>query len=135
MAAMPVEKAYLGKSKAKIWTYTILAVVLIGGAILVNVGFSSPELARTGIKSFLGLPSWALALVAFVVGAGIYWIGLKVETDWPEFVGAFLIAGSVAALQLIIGWSHFELGLVVLPYVIPVAVFVILLMVGMKKSV
>lgn len=132
---MTAEKAYMGKSRAKVWTYTFLAVLILVGAIVANAAFSNPDIAKNGVKSFLGLPGWALATVTFALGAGIYWIGLKVETDWPEFVGAFLIAGSVAALQFIIGWSHFELGLVVLPYVIPVAVFVVLLMIGMKKSV
>lgn len=132
---MTAEKAYMGKSRAKVWTYTFLAVLILVGAIVANAAFSNPDIAKNGVKSFLGMPGWALATVTFALGAGIYWIGLKVETDWPEFVGAFLIAGSVAALQFIIGWSHFELGLVVLPYVIPVAVFVILLMIGMKKSV
>lgn len=130
-----VEKAYLGRSRARLWTYAILAVVLLLGAIIANAAFSNPEVAKDGVESFLGLPGWILAVVTFVAGAAIYWIGLKVETDWPEFLGAFLIAASVAALEFIVGWNHFELGLVVLPYVIPLAVFVVLLMVGMKKSV
>jgi hypothetical protein len=132
---MDAERAYMGRSRAKIWTYLILAVVLVIGAMIANAAFSNPEMAKHGVKSFLGLPGWALALVTFVVGAAFYWMGLKVETDWPEFLGAFLIAGSVAALEFIVGWSHFELGLVVLPYLLPIAVFVILLMVGIKRSV
>ena len=75
------------------------------------------------------------ATIGFALGALIYWLGLKVETDWPEAIGAFLISGSVAALELILGWRHFELGLVVVPYIIPLVVFVGLLMYGMKKSV
>jgi hypothetical protein len=35
----------------------------------------------------------------------------------------------------VIGWSRFELGLVVTPYILPLLVFVILVMFGMKKSV
>jgi len=132
---MDAEPAYMGRSRAKIWTYLILAVVLVIGAVIANAAFSNPELARNGVKTFLGLPSWALAAIIGVVGAGIYWMGLKVETDWPEFLGAFLIAGSVAAAEFILGWTQFELGLVVLPYIIPIAVFVILLMIGIKKSV
>jgi hypothetical protein len=135
MARMDAERAYMGRSRAKIWTYLILAVVLVIGAVVANAAFSNPEMAKHGVKSFLGLPGWALALVTFVAGAGFYWMGLKVETDWPEFLGAFLIATSVAALEFIVGWSHFELGLVVLPYLLPIAVFVILLMVGIKRSV
>lgn len=129
------EKAYMGKSRARVWTYTILAIVVLGGAIIANAAFSNPETAKHGVESFLGLPGWVLAAVTFVVGALIFWLGLKVETDWPEFLGAFLIAASIAALEFIVGWTQFELGLVVLPYIIPLAVFVVLLMIGMKKSV
>jgi hypothetical protein len=103
--------------------------------ILINVVWKNPTLAREGVKSFLGMPSWALGTVTFLVGAIVFWVGLKIETDWPEAIGAFLIAGSVAGFELIAGWSRFEFGLVVIPYLIPLAVFVLLLMYGMKKSV
>jgi hypothetical protein len=71
----------------------------------------------------------------FLVGAILFWLGLKVETDWPEALGALLISGSVAWFEFIVGWKHFEFGLVVVPYIIPLVVFVLLLMYGMKKSV
>jgi hypothetical protein len=130
------EKDFAGASRSKMWTYAIIGIVLLLGAIIVNVAFSNPELARNGVSKFFGLPSWALALVAFVVGALIYWMGLKMETDWPEFLGAFLISGSVVALEFMVGWNHFAVGgLVVLPYILPLLVFVVLVMVGMKKSV
>lgn len=130
-----VEREFMGKGRSRIWTYLILMVVLIGVVVLINVVWKSPDAARDGVKSFLGLPSWALATVTFLVGAIVFWLGLKMETDWPEAFGAFLIAGSVAAMEAIVGWEHFELGLVVIPYLIPVATFVLLLMYGMKKSV
>jgi hypothetical protein len=129
------ERQFMGGQKSKVWTYLILMVVLIAIVILINVEWKNPTLAREGVKSFLGLPSWALGTVTFLVGAIVFWVGLKIETDWPEAIGAFLIAGSVAAFELIAGWSKFELGLVVIPYLIPLAVFVLLLMYGMKKSV
>lgn len=125
----------MGGQKSKVWTYLILMVVLIGIVILINVVWKNPTLAREGVKSFFGLPTWALATITFLVGAIVFWVGLKIETDWPEAIGAFLIAGSVAAFELIAGWSKFELGLVVVPYLIPLVVFVLLLMYGMKKSV
>ena len=130
-----VEREYLGRSRSRIWTYLILMVVLIGVVLAVNLVWKSPDTARHGVESFLGLPGWTLATIAFVVGALIFWLGLKVETDWPEAVGAFLIAGSVAAMELVVGWERFELGLVVVPYLIPIVIFVLLLMYGMKKSV
>jgi len=124
----------MGGQKSRAWTYLILMVVLVAIVIVINVVWKNPTAATEGFKSFLGLPSWALATVTFLVGAVVFWIGLKIETDWPEALGAFLIAGSVAWFELIVGWSKFELGLVVVPYVIPLAVFSLLLMYGMKRS-
>lgn len=129
------EKAFLGKHRDKVWTYLILMGVLVGLVILVNVVWKNPESAREGVKSFIGLPSWALATIGFLVGAIIFWLGLKVETDWPEALGAFMMSASVAAFEFIAGWSKFELGLVVTPYLIPILMFVVLLAYGMKKSV
>ena len=126
----------MGGQKGKMWTYLILMAVLIAIVIVVNLVWKNPTAAKEGFKSFLGLPSWALATVTFLAGAIVFWIGLKIETDWPEALGAFLIAGSVAAFELMAGWAKFELGgLFVVPYLIPLGVFVLLLMYGMKKSV
>lgn len=125
----------MGGQKSKMWTYLILMALLIAIVIVINLVWKNPTAAKEGFKSFVGLPTWALATVMFLAGAIIYWVGLKIETDWPEAIGAFLIAGSVATFMLVAGWSKFELGIVVLPYVIPLAVFVLLLMYGMKKSV
>lgn len=130
-----VEREFMGKGRSRIWTYLILMVVLVSIVIVINLVWKNPTGATAGMKTFLGLPSWTLATVLFLLGALVFWLGLKVETDWPEALGAFLIAAAVAWAELIVGWSHFELGLVVVPYVIPVAVFSVLLMVGMKKSV
>jgi hypothetical protein len=130
-----VERQFMGKGRSRIWTYLILMIVLIAIVIVVNLVWKSPEAAREGVKTFLGLPSWALATIAFTAGAIIFWLGLKMETDWPEALGAFLISASVAAMEIIVGWARFELGLVVIPYLIPVVIFVLLLIYGMKKSV
>ena len=124
----------MGGEKSKIWTYLILMVLLVAIVVVINVVWKNPEGASHGMKSFLGLPAWALATVTFLLGAVVFWGGLKVETDWPEAFGAFLIAGAVAWFEIIIGWNRFELGLVVVPYIIPIAVFSILLMYGMKRS-
>jgi len=133
---MTAEKAFAGTGRAKVWTYLIIGIVILLGAIVFNLAFNDPDTAKHGVKSFLGLPGWALALVTFAIGAFLYWIGLKMETDWPEFVGAFLISGSIVALELILGWDTFAPGgLFVLPYVLPLAVFFVLVIIGMKKSV
>jgi hypothetical protein len=129
------ERQFMGGQRSKMWTYLILMVVLITIVIVINVVWKNPTAATHGVHSFFGLPGWALATVTFLVGAVIFWVGLKIETDWPEAIGAFLIAGAVAAFEFIAGWSKFELGLVVVPYLIPLGVFALLLMYGMKKSV
>jgi hypothetical protein len=129
------ERQFMGGQKSKMWTYLILMAVLITIVIVINVVWKNPSAAKNGVHTFVGLPSWALATVTFLAGAVVFWIGLKIETDWPEAIGAFLIAASVAAFEMIAGWSKFELGLVVVPYLIPLFVFVLLLMYGMKKSV
>jgi hypothetical protein len=130
-----VEREFMGKGRSRVWTYLILMVVLVTLTVVINLVWKNPTAASEGFKSFFGLPSWALATVMFAIGAIVFWVGLKMETDWPEALGAFLIAGAVAWGELIVGWSHFELGLVVIPYVIPIATFALLLMYGMKKSV
>jgi hypothetical protein len=134
MAAEP-ECQFMGGEKSRIWTYLIMMVVLIAIVLVINLVWKNPETASHSFKSFMGLPGWALATVTFIIGALVFWLGLKIETDWPEAFGAFLIAASVAWFEYIAGWSKFELGLVVVPYLIPLAVFSLLLMYGMKKSV
>lgn len=131
-----VEREFMGKGRSKIWTYLILMILLVTIVVIINLVWNDPDSARNGVKSFFGLPSYVLALISFLAGAIIFWLGLKMETDWPEALGAFLIAASSVWAEMIIGWDKFNVGgLVVLPYLIPIAVFAILLMYGMKKSV
>jgi len=135
MADVQQEREFMGGQKSKMWTYLILMGLLIAIVVVINVVWKNPTGAKEGFKSFLGMPSWALATVCFVAGAIIFWVGLKIETDWPEAIGAFLISASVVAFELMLGWSKLELGgLFVVPYLIPLFVFVLLLMYGMKKS-
>jgi hypothetical protein len=132
---MQVENEYMGGKKAKLWTYIILLGVLIAGVVVVNFALKNPELAESGIESFLGLPGWVFPIITAVIGIIVFWLGLKIESDWPEALGALLIAGSVAAGEIMVGWNTFALGgLVVLPYVIPIVTFLILLAIGMNKS-
>lgn len=131
-----VEKEFMGKGRAKVWTYLILMVALVIVALVINVVWNNPTSAREGISHFLGLPSYTLALVLFLVGSIIFWLGLKMETDWPEGIGAFLITASVTWGEFIIGWSRFDIGgLFVIPYLIPILVFALLLIYAMKRSV
>jgi hypothetical protein len=129
------ETEYMGGRKAKLWTYMILMLALVLGAVVVNFVIKDPALAREGVHRFMGMPRWAFPCITGVVGLLLFWLGLNIETDWPEAVGAFMVAGSIAAGEFLIGWSKFALGgLAVVPYVIPLLVFFILLIVGMVKS-
>ncbi len=129
------EKEFMGGKSAKMWTYLILFFVIVVAILVANFAFSNPEVARNGVKSFLGLPAWVLGAIALVVGIGIFWLGLKIETDWPEALGAAVIAGAVTTLEIMIGWNKFAFGgMVVIPYVVPLVVFLVLLVVGLVKS-
>ena len=134
MADTP-EREFLGGQKGKMWTYLILMVLLVAIVLVINLVWKNPTAAREGFNHFLGLPAWALATTALLVGLIVYWLGLKIETDWPEAIGAFLISGSVVAFELMIGWDKLSFGLVVIPYLIPLLVFALLLMYAMRRSV
>jgi hypothetical protein len=103
--------------------------------ILANFAWTNPEMARSGVSSLAGLPVWAFPILAALLGLIIFWLGLKIESDWPEALGAMLIAGSVAAGEMLVGWNTFALGgMVVIPYLIPIVVFLILLGIGVSRS-
>jgi hypothetical protein len=131
-----VEREFMGKGRSKVWTYLILMILLVAIVVVINLVWNKPEAASQGVKTFFGLPGWALATVTFLIGAGIFWLGLKMETDWPEAIGAFLISGAVAWFEFIVGFDRIAIGgLFVLPYIIPILMFALLLVYGMKKSV
>lgn len=132
---MQVENEYLGGKKSKVWTYIIVLVILVIGVIGANFAWSNPTLAREGLHKVAGLPVWAFPLLVALVGLILFWLGLKIESDWPEALGAMLIAGAVAFGEILIGWNHFALGgMVVVPYAIPIVVFLVLLGIGVSRS-
>ena len=132
---MEPEREFMGRKKAKLWTYLIFGTLLVLGILLANFALAHPDLTRRGVDYFLGLPSWAFPVIAGVVGVLIYVLGLGIETDWPEALGALLIAGSVAWAEALIGWDRFVVaGLAVTPYAIPLLTFLGLLMVAIVKS-
>ena len=115
--------------------FIVQAIVFVGIVVLVNVVWKNPSAVGSSVKSFLGLPGWLLALVLAAIGALIFWVGLKMEPDWPEAIGAVLIAAAVTWLELIVGWNKLEVGgLVVIPYLVPVIVFVLLLVYAVRNS-
>lgn len=129
------ERETAWEHKDKMWTYLIFIFLFVGVVVLVNVVWKNPSAVGSSLKSFLGLPGWLLALVLAAIGALVFWLGLKMEPDWPEAVGAVLIAAAVTWLELIVGWNVFSIGgLVVIPYLIPVIVFVLLLVYAVRNS-
>jgi hypothetical protein len=121
--------------KDKMWTYLIFMFLLVAIVLVINFVWKNPETAQHGIKSFLGLPSGVLAGVLALFGTLVFWVGLKMEPDWPEAIGAMMIAGAVAWFEIIVGWNRFDFaGLVVIPYLLPLVVFVLLLMYAVRNS-
>ncbi|MEZ4379799.1 MAG: hypothetical protein R3A79_00505 [Nannocystaceae bacterium] len=123
------------QQKSRMWSWLLLGLLLLVIILAANFAVSNPALAEQGVDAFLGLPPWAFPTIVGVLGLLIFWFGLKVESDWPEAIGGLMVAASVAGGEVLIGWSHFELaGLVALPYVLPLAVFIVMLMIGLAKS-
>jgi FtsH-binding integral membrane protein len=121
--------------KSRLWSWLLLGLLLLLLVLAANFAVSNPELAEQGVDAFLGLPPWAFPTIIGGAGLLVFWFGLKIESDWPEAIGALLVAASIAGGEVLIGWSHFELaGLVALPYVLPIAVFIVMLMIGLAKS-
>ncbi|MEO8703569.1 MAG: hypothetical protein ABI867_26205, partial [Kofleriaceae bacterium] len=81
-----VEREFMGKGRSRVWTYLILMFLLVAIVVVINLVWNDPSGARAGMKSFFGLPSYLLALVMFLAGTIIFWLGLKIETDWPEAI-------------------------------------------------
>jgi hypothetical protein len=133
--AQTVEQEFMGGSKARVWTYVILAGLMLVIGVIGNFAWENPEDARAALDGFLGLPGWALVGIAAAVGSLIFWLGLKIEADWPEAVGALMISGAVLSAEMMIGLDKFEIaGVSFMPYFIPLFVFVILFGVGLIKS-
>ena len=130
-----MEKEYMGSGRAKMWTYLILAVVLVLGTVIGNFALTNPETASKGVDAFMGLPPYAFPAIAIVAGLLVYFLGLKLETDWPEGLGALMVSGGVASGEILLGWERFQLGgMVVVPYVLPILVFLVMMGYSIAKS-
>lgn len=121
--------------KGRVWTYCIVGILLVLGAVVANFAMKNRELAEQGIDTIAGLPAWSFAAMAGGVGAILFWVGLKIETDWPEYVGAALICGALLAGEVLLGWQNFEVGgIAAIPYAIPALALIFLLMIANAKS-
>lgn len=135
VAAVGAETEYMGTGRAKVWTYLIVAAVLVVGVVVANFALTNPELASKGVDAFMGMPPWGFPAAAALVGLVVFAVGLKLETDWPEALGALLVAGALAGGEFLLGWKRFELGgMVVVPYVIPLAAFLLLMGYSVVRS-
>ena len=133
--AQTVEDEFLGDSKARMWTFVILGALLLVGVLVAQAAWENPEQARAALDGLLGLPGWAHAAITGGLGLVIFYLGLKVETDWPEALGAAMISGSFLALEIMVGLEHFEFGgLTLLPFVLPLLIFTVFFGVGLSKS-
>ena len=121
--------------KGRVWTYCIVAILLVIGAVVANFAMKNRELAEKGIDTIAGLPAWSFAAMAGGLGAILFWIGLKIETDWPEYTGAALISGALLAGEVMLGWENFEVGgIAAIPYAIPALALIFLLMLANAKT-
>lgn len=121
--------------KGRVWSYLIFATGLVLVAVVANLVMSNPELATRGVDVIAGLPAWAFPTITGLLGLLIFYIGLKIEADWPERLGAIMVAGSLAGGQFLLGWQNFEFGgLKVVPYAIPVLACLVLMMIANVKS-
>lgn len=122
-------------NRAKRWTYLIVGVLLFLLFVILNYAVGNWEDAKKAIQGFLGLPGWLYPIIVAGVGLLIFWFGTKIEADWPEVVGAGMISLAVAVGEIMIGWTKFALGgMSIMPILIPIAVFLIFLVVGMLKT-
>ena len=129
------DKRYFGVPVGKIWNYLIAGAVVLILFVVINFVIGDPEKAKHGVQKFLNLPGWAYPTILAAVGLGIWWFGTKIEPDWPEALGAGLIAIGVGVAEIMIGWRRFALGgLSIIPIVLPILVFLVFLGLGARKS-
>jgi uncharacterized membrane protein YhdT len=129
------EQRFLGMRKDKLWTFLIVGILLVIGFVVANYTIGNYESAKSGVGKFLNLPGWVYPIIIGALGLVIFWMGLKIEADWPEVLGSGLIATAVGVGEIMIGWKKFALGgMSIVPIAIPVGVFLIFIVIGMLKS-
>jgi len=82
------EQRFLGMAKDKLWTFLIVGILLVGTFVALNYTIGNYESAKSGVSKFLSLPGWVFPIIIGGMGLVIFWLGLKVEADWPEVLGA-----------------------------------------------
>ena len=129
------DKRYFGIPVGKMWNYMIAGAAVLILLVVLNFAIGDPDKARSGVQKFLNLPGWAYPSILAALGLVIWYIGIMIEPDWPEAVGAGLIAVAVGVAEIMIGWRRFALGgLSIVPVVLPILVFLVFLGLGARKS-
>jgi len=129
------EQRFLGMRKDRLWTFLIVGILLLITFVALNYVIGNYAAAKSGVNTFLSLPAWVFPIVIGGLGLVIFWFGLKVETDWPEILGAGLIAIATGVGEIMIGWKKFAFSdMTIVPIAIPIGVFLIFIVIGMLKS-
>lgn len=129
------EQRFLGMRKDKLWTFLIVGFLLVGAFVAANYTIGNYASAKSGVKEFLSLPGWVFPIIIGLLGLVIFWFGLKMEADWPEIMGAGMIAIATGVGEIMIGWKKFALGgMTIVPVAIPIGVFLIFIVIGMLRS-
>ncbi len=128
------ESRLMANLRNKLWSILIVLGTLVLAFVLLRYAVMSPAKAKAGYSTIVGMPSWLAPIVMTLLGAGIFWLGLKVRSDWPEIIGAGLIAGAVGVTEMLIGWQKFAIGSSFTPIIIPAIVFVALILFSQTRS-
>jgi hypothetical protein len=128
------ESRFMANIRNKLWSILIVGGTLVLAFVLLRYVVMSPDKAKVGYHTIAGLPGWATPIIMVALGAGIFWMGLKVRSDWPEILGAGLIAGAVGVTEMKIGWHYFAIGSSFTPILIPAVVFVLLIIFSQMRS-
>ncbi len=135
MGSKNYEQRFLGMRKDKLWTFVIVGILLVGTFVALNYTIGNYESAKSGINKFLSLPGWVFPIIIGLVGLVVFWLGLKIEADWPEVLGAGLIALATGVGEIMIGWKKFAVNdMTIIPIAIPIGVFLIFIVIGMLRS-
>ena len=121
--------------RTKLWTYLILCALLASAVMAANFAVENPALANNALDTLLGFPGWVYAAFAAVLGITLYTVGLQSEPDWPEYLGALVLAGSVLAGELMFGWHRLEwAGIGAIPFLLPLSVFSGLMLIAVSRE-
>lgn len=108
--------------------FLLLLVGAIGGALLVR---AYPDLAWNQLEWVRAQPQWLFAGFTGALGLVMFRLGIDLSRDWPVGLGAALAAGSLAAGVALAGSRRFIIGgNPDSPYLIPVGLLVVLLVIG-----